>query len=831
MALAALTRSGSQLQVGGVKWVGSGLNAYWLGLDDNAGTSSGSFPSHATITAAFDGMKTMGNNLVRAHTIGISAGTSMSYLTGYSGTTPTYNESNMDSADWAVYQAGLHGIRLMVPLTDNWNYYHSGLWWFVHQAYLQNSSGLTDVDGSVKDDTNNRQFFANTTAGLRIRALFKAYITKWLAHVNPYTGLAYKDDPTIAIVETGNEIYYAAQLGTAEWTQDIASTIKATAPNKLVADGSAASGQAVSTMPGLTASSVDIVGGHYYPQRASAGYTSQTFTSTDSSFPAGSARQQLAADATAATNANRAFILGEYPWTRSDIASWWSDIESNTGVDGDMAWSFIGATETHGGAFGSDDYPVHYPYASGNEATYAPALASHITARATGSGTTNTAIVSGGSLKAVAVNSAFVQGASLSQAGGGSNTARVSGAMLSTGTVEPFATVRLPGDTTWTQTAGPATSTPIVLMPGVPSPGTTVTYKQPNGTALTFNVRPHTIFGRDSNGALFPIRRRPYQGTPLDVGPTQPTPAPFNDINPTAMPTADMISGTRRFVNVMNQDFLTDVAIGGFTPKSSSPGSGSLVTGAAAAAYGATVMAYPSGFGAGSTGKSRPEKVLSVSNSCLNYNFSVDPSTGEYMCATVHYIVGSGSAIQTGDTTASFPGYYVDPTVGGRFMYRFRVVNGDYLKGFGAVAQVIANDPEWGAHHGEMDMTEGSISSSDTMETNWHPYQNTDTFTRWNTSPYGSAWHTVTYDWIPVGDSLEPAGRETVWVDGVKVGESNGDRISQSWRAFFAFQTGANATPPPAAGATSNGVTIPADGVVRGQLQVDWVSVYRPTTV
>lgn len=508
MTLPALTRSGAALQVAGVNRRLSGLNAYWLGLDDNAGVN---LPSHATITAAFDGMQAMHCTHVRAHTVGISAGTSLSYLTGYLGTAPVYVEGNMDSADWAVYQAGLHDVYLMCPLTDNWNYYHGGLWNFVHWAYQQNSSGITDVNGSIKDDPNNRQFFANTAPGLRIRALFKAYITRWLNHVNPYTGLAYKDDPTIAIVETGNEIYYAAQLGSNEWTQDIASTVKSIAPGKLVADGSAASGQATSTMPGLTAAAVDIVGGHYYPQRASAGYTSQTFTSTDSSFPAGSARQQLAADVTAAAGSGKAFILGEYPWTRSDVAAWWSDIEANAGIDVDMAWSFIPGTETHGGAFGSDDYPVHYPYLGATEQTYAPALAAHIGAVNPSSGTVQVSRVrvaasaAAGKVQvsrirvAVPVDVGTVQVSRIYVAAipstptGAVQVSRIrvaaQPAVTFAAILEPFDPVTLPG-TGWTQTGGPTTT------PGSPAPaglnGYTLTYAGAGQATIT--VRPHTVY-------------------------------------------------------------------------------------------------------------------------------------------------------------------------------------------------------------------------------------------------------------------------------------------------------------------------------------------------
>ncbi len=36
--------------------------------------------------------------------------------------------------------------------------------------------------------------------------------------------------------------------------------------------------------------------------------------------------------------------------------------------------------EPHGGSFGGDDYPIHYPYSGSNETTYGPALSAHLKA-------------------------------------------------------------------------------------------------------------------------------------------------------------------------------------------------------------------------------------------------------------------------------------------------------------------------------------------------------------------------------------------------------------------------------------------------------------------
>jgi mannan endo-1,4-beta-mannosidase len=365
-----LTRLGSELLVRGQRRRLSGVNAYWVGLNDNARDGGGAptLPSHAQLTATFSGISAMGASLVRAHTVGVSAGTPRSFATAPG----TYSDANLDSADWAVYQAKQRGILLMVPVTDQWNYYHGGKGVFVHWAYQQNRSGLLDVpapshlfdaDGAEKGAKAEDQFFSSSAGGLRIRALFKDYLSHWLNHVNPYTGLAYKDDPTIAIIETGNEIYSA----TAEWTEDIAAYIKALAPGKLVADGSAATGLAVANAPGLTAAHVDIVGAHYYAQDASW-----------APAPIMTLAGQLDRDVSAAQAAGKVFVLGEFPWTRADIGQWYAKVEGNKGIAADMTWAFVGGTEIHGGSFGSDDYPVHWPYTGAQEQQYAPALARHI---------------------------------------------------------------------------------------------------------------------------------------------------------------------------------------------------------------------------------------------------------------------------------------------------------------------------------------------------------------------------------------------------------------------------------------------------------------------
>lgn len=89
------------------------------------------------------------------------------------------------------------------------------------------------------------------------------------------------------------------------------------------------------------------------------------------------AAPQLDADVAAAQQAGKVFLIGEYPWTRDDVAQWWAKVEADSRIAGDLAWVFIADSEQHGGAFGSDDVAVHWPYLGDQEKTYAPARARH----------------------------------------------------------------------------------------------------------------------------------------------------------------------------------------------------------------------------------------------------------------------------------------------------------------------------------------------------------------------------------------------------------------------------------------------------------------------
>lgn len=100
--------------------------------------------------------------------------------------------------------------------------------------------------------------------------IFKAYISVILNRVNSYTGVAYKDDPTILAWETGNELgayFLSGGAPPSSWTSTIGSYIKSIAQNHLVSDGTDGlvnSGGDLATSA-FDVSQSDLVTDHFYP--------------------------------------------------------------------------------------------------------------------------------------------------------------------------------------------------------------------------------------------------------------------------------------------------------------------------------------------------------------------------------------------------------------------------------------------------------------------------------------------------------------------------------------------------------------------------------------
>lgn len=108
------------------------------------------------------------------------------YFHYWDGTGPAFNEGDdgLRYLDYAVYKAGQLGIKLIIPFTNNWSDF-GGMDQYVRWA-----------GGSYHDD-----FYTDP----RIRQWYKDWIEHLLTRVNTYTGVEYRNDPTVMMWELGNE--------------------------------------------------------------------------------------------------------------------------------------------------------------------------------------------------------------------------------------------------------------------------------------------------------------------------------------------------------------------------------------------------------------------------------------------------------------------------------------------------------------------------------------------------------------------------------------------------------------------------------------------------
>ncbi|KAK7746195.1 hypothetical protein SLS62_009485 [Diatrype stigma] len=321
LSLSPVTRDGSRLLLDGKEWKAVGPNIYWLGLDENVVPAAGapfdpatkaSYPTPGRITDAMATVRALGGTAVRAHTLGVSVGNPLSVVPAPG----VVNEAAFEAIDWAVYQAGRYGVRLLVPLTDNWDYYHGGKYTFLRWAGFDLTQGR---------DSNNpliQQFYTNAT----IVAAFHGYVRTLLTHRNKYNNLTYAEDPAIFAYETGNELEGPVSRDKdvpAAWVQDLARLLKDLAPRKLVVDGTYGVSEAH-----LAIDEVDIYSDHGYPADAA----------------------KLRADIDLAAGAGKAFFAGEYDWTNlGSLEAYYAVLEGSGGEEsgkpaacGDAFWSLFG---------------------------------------------------------------------------------------------------------------------------------------------------------------------------------------------------------------------------------------------------------------------------------------------------------------------------------------------------------------------------------------------------------------------------------------------------------------------------------------------------------
>jgi mannan endo-1,4-beta-mannosidase len=132
-----------------------------------------------------------------------------------------YNEAAFRQLDYIIKEAGEHGIRLVMPFTNYWGDY-GGM-----DQYVEWSSTAESREDFYDDN--------------EAQAIFKDYIEYVLERENHFTGVTYKNDPTIAMWELANEPrakYRSDGLSVLQaWMEDVSAHIKSIDSNHLVCSG------------------------------------------------------------------------------------------------------------------------------------------------------------------------------------------------------------------------------------------------------------------------------------------------------------------------------------------------------------------------------------------------------------------------------------------------------------------------------------------------------------------------------------------------------------------------------------------------------------------
>ncbi|MEY2934504.1 MAG: hypothetical protein RL033_5253 [Pseudomonadota bacterium] len=191
-----VTRNGDQLELGGNEFHFVGSNNYYLMygsqpmVDDVLG---------AAARAGFNTMRTWG-----FLDIGTPGGTDSIrgpsrdvYFQYWDGTRPAYNDGpdGLERLDYVIARAAELGLRLVIPLVNNWNDF-GGMDQYVRWG--ETAAGGAGAGGRTwyHDD-----FYTDPV----LRGWYKDWIAHVLDRVNTLTGVRYRDDPTIAMWELGNE--------------------------------------------------------------------------------------------------------------------------------------------------------------------------------------------------------------------------------------------------------------------------------------------------------------------------------------------------------------------------------------------------------------------------------------------------------------------------------------------------------------------------------------------------------------------------------------------------------------------------------------------------
>jgi mannan endo-1,4-beta-mannosidase len=265
-----------------------------LDIEDNvpfAGENPWRLPDRFEINDALETVQQMGGTVARTYVITVQRTNDLPGTPRHVLAPGKFNEAAFRTLDEVLAAANRTGVRLIIPLVDNW-------------PWMGGRAEYAGFRGKTKND-----FWTDP----QLLADFKETIRFILTRTNTVTGVRYADDPAILCWETGNEIESPAP-----WTREIAHYIKSLDKNHLVMDGFNASRLRDES---LEIPDVDIVTTHHYPGGSATSFALPIFENA------------------ARARGKKAYVVGEFGFVDMAEMDLAMDAIIDSSASGGLLWS------------------------------------------------------------------------------------------------------------------------------------------------------------------------------------------------------------------------------------------------------------------------------------------------------------------------------------------------------------------------------------------------------------------------------------------------------------------------------------------------------------
>jgi hypothetical protein len=335
---AFVKRSGSRLTVAGRPFRFSGANVEFLGVENygpnpskTVPAGSERYPSRYEVDDALATAHEMGATVMRAQTLGDTVGCAQCVEPKLG----QFNQAAFAQMDIVVAEARRYGIKLFGEFDGDAN---------ATAPAGQSNFESHDWYCIWRNVSSCGSFFSDPT----LLGDYERHMQAVLDHVNPLTGLAYKDDPTFAGWVDGNNLNLLDGVPpplVEAWLGKVSAFFKSIDSKQLFADISLTGGDATVTPTVLQIPGIDIYGQEYYPHWFP---VAQGGDRVDGIAPL------VHAEAAEIAAAGKVYATLEYGWDNTDfltpsaLSQFLTGIETDPNVAGDDFWALQAHANGHG---------------------------------------------------------------------------------------------------------------------------------------------------------------------------------------------------------------------------------------------------------------------------------------------------------------------------------------------------------------------------------------------------------------------------------------------------------------------------------------------------